>query len=31
LQSLPLSKLAERILAAAPPPVSSSSSSFTWE
>jgi uncharacterized protein (AIM24 family) len=29
VQSLPLSKLAERILAAAPPPMSSSSSSFT--
>jgi uncharacterized protein (TIGR00266 family) len=31
IQSLPLSKLAERILAAAPPPISSNSSSFTLE
>ncbi len=31
VQSLPLSKLAERILAAAPPPMSSSSSNFTLE
>jgi len=31
IQSLPLSKLAERILAVAPPPMSSSSSSFSLE
>jgi hypothetical protein len=31
LQSLPLSKLAERIMAASPTAIPSSSSSFSWE
>ena len=31
IQSLPLSKLAERILAAAPAPISSTSSSFSFD